>query len=187
MQVFWTAISGLDAARARYPGRSRARGSAFGVSLLAWAVQEAWGIPLPEIRAHENGKPYFPAYPELHFSISHTKTAVLAALSTYPVGADVEQRRAIRPTLERLLTEVPCGDLELFELWTLRESYYKLTGCGSLRTIPFSRENGTIVPPEAGLLCRVYEDVPGCAAAVCSRTEQPPEQLQFVDAARICT
>lgn len=187
MQVFWTEISGLDASRARYPGRSRARGSAFGVSLLAWATQMVWGISLPEIGTQESGRPYFPACPELHFSISHTKTAVLVALSAYPVGADVEQRRAVRPTLERLLTETPCGDLDLFELWTLRESYYKLTGCGSLRTIPFSRENGVLIPPEEGVLCRVYDDVSGCAAAVCSMEEQPPERLQFVDQAWICT
>lgn len=187
MQVFWTDISELDETCARRPGRSRAHGSAFGMSLLAWASLAVWGIPLPEISTHERGKPYFPAYPELHFSISHTKTAVLAALSAYPVGADVELRRAVRPATKRLLTEVPCGDLELFELWTLRESYYKLTGCGSLRTIPFSRENGVLIPPEEGVLCRVYDEVPGCAAAVCSMAEQPPERLQFVDAARICT
>ena len=187
MQVFWTEISGLDEACARHPGRSRAHGSAFGVSLLAWAVQEVWGIALPEIAAQQNGKPYFPAYPELHFSVSHTKIAVLAALSAHPVGADVEQRRAVHPATERLVTEANCGDLDLFELWTLRESYYKLTGRGSLRTIPFSRENGVLLPPEAGVLCRVYDDVPGCAAAVCSLSEQPPDRLQFVDAARICT
>lgn len=187
MRVFWAEISGLDEARARQPGRSRARGSAFGMSLLAWAVQEVWGGSLPEIRAHENGKPYFPEHPGLHFSISHTKTAVLAALSAYPVGADVELRRAIRPETERRLMETPCGDLEFFELWTLRESYYKLTGRGSLRTVPFSRENGVLIPPEAGVLCRVYDDMPGCAAAVCSMTEQPPERMEFVDVARICT
>lgn len=187
MQVFWTEIAGLDETRARHPGRSRAHGSAFGVSLLAWAARAVWGVSLPEIAVRENGKPYFPAYPDLHFSISHTKTAVLAALSAYPVGADVELRRTVRPATERLLRETPCGDLELFELWTLRESYYKLTGRGDLRTIPFSRENGVLLPPEAGVLCRVYDDVPGCAAAVCSREEPPPERLQFVDAAWICT
>lgn len=187
MEVFWTGISGLDETQARYPGQSRAHGSAFGVSLLALAVREVWGIDLPELAVQENGKPYFPAYPDLHFSISHTKTAVLAALSAHPVGADVEQRRAVRATTARILTEVPCGDLELFELWTLRESYYKLTGRGSLRSIPFSRENGILIPPEPGVRCRVYDEVPGCAAAVCSWVEEPPVRLQFVESMRICT
>ncbi len=187
MEVFWTEIAGLDETRARRPGRSRARGSAFGMSLLAWAAREVWGVDLPEIGVLESGKPYFPAHPELHFSISHTKTAVLAALATYPVGADVELRRAVRPATERRLKETPCGDLELFELWTLRESYYKLTGRGDLRTIPFSRENGVILPPEPDMRCRVYDEIPGCAAAVCSKAEQPPERLRFVEAAWICT
>lgn len=186
MEAFWTDISGLDETRALCPGRSRAHGSAFGMSLLTWAAREVWGIALPEISA-QSGKPYFPAYPDLHFSISHTKTAVLVALSAYPVGADVEQRRALRPAMERLLSEVPRGDLEFFELWTLRESYYKLTGRGSLRTIPFSRENGVLIPPEPGVRCRVYEEIPGCAAAVCSMAEEPPVHLQFIESAWICT
>ena len=63
---------------------------------------------------------------------------------------------------------------------TLRESWSALTGTGDLRAIPFRRADGVLVPPEAGALCRVYDAIPGCAAAACSLAEQPPERLRFV-------
>ena len=89
--------------------------------------------------------------------------------------------------MARRLAQADCGDLQPFELWTLRESWFKLTGAGDLRTIPFRRADGVLVPPEAGALCCVYADIPGCVAAVCSRAEQPPERLQFVPPREICT
>ena len=66
------------------------------VSLLAYAVRAVWGIDLPETAVLPGGKPYFPACPQAHFSVSHTRTAVLVAVSAAPVGADVEQ---VRPLL----------------------------------------------------------------------------------------
>ena len=107
-------------------------------------------------------------------------------MSAAPVGADVEQVRPLHPAMARRLAQADCGDLQPFELWTLRESWFKLTGAGDLRTIPFRRAAGVLVPPEAGALCRVYDAIPGCMAAVCSFAEQPPERLQFVPPREIC-
>ena len=123
----------------------------------------------------------------MHFSVSHTRTAALVAVSAAPVGADVEQVRPLHPAMARRLAQADCGDLQPFELWTLRESWFKLTGAGDLRTIPFRRADGVLVPPEVGALCRVYDGIPGCMAAVCSLAEQPPERLQFVPPREICT
>ena len=181
MELFWTQITDAQPA---FPARSKAHGSAWGVSLLAYAVRAVWGIALPETAVLPGGKPYFPACPQVHFSVSHTRTAVLVAVSAAPVGADVEQVRPLHPAMARRLAQ---ADLQPFELWTLRESWFKLTGAGDLRTIPFRRAAGVLVPPEAGALCRVYDGIPGCMAAVCSFAEQPPEQLQFVLPREICT
>ena len=186
MRVFWADVSGLDPAAALRPGRSHANGSAFAWSLLELAAQELWGVKtLPETALSPAGKPFFPARPELHFSISHTKGVVLAALSDAPVGADVERRREIPDVVRRRLFEVEHGDLELFELWTLRESWYKLTGHGDLRDIPFTRRGGIIVPPNPSALCRVYDTIPGCAAAVCTLRDLPPESLIRVETNRL--
>ena len=40
---------------------------------------------------------------------------------------------------------------------------------------------------KGGALCRVYDAIPGCMAAVCSLAERPPERLQFVPPREICT
>lgn len=186
MRVYWADVSALDASAALRAGRSKAAGSAFAWSLLTLAAREVWGLrALPETALNAAGKPVFPAQPELHFSISHTKGVVLAALSDAPVGADVERRREIPEVVRRRLFEVPAGDLELFELWTLRESWFKLTGEGDLRDIPFSRCGGVLVPPNPSALCRVYDTIPGCAAAVCTLHDLPPAELIRVDARQL--
>ena len=87
MELFWTQITDAQPA---FPARSKAHGSAWGVSLLAYAVRAVWGIDLPETAELPGGKPYFPACLQLHFSVSHTRTAALVAVSAAPVGADVE-------------------------------------------------------------------------------------------------
>ena len=84
MELFWTQITDAQPAR---PARSKAHGSAWGVSLLAYAVRAVWGIALPETAELPGGKPYFPACPQVHFSVSHTRTAALVAVSAAPVGA----------------------------------------------------------------------------------------------------
>ena len=94
MELFWTQITDAQPAR---PARSKAHGSAWGVSLLAYAVRAVWGIALPETAVLPGGKPYFPACPQVHFSVSHTRTAALVAVSAAPVGADVEQVRPLHP------------------------------------------------------------------------------------------
>ena len=161
MELFWTQITDAQPAR---PARTKAHGSAWGVSLLAYAVRAVWGIDLPETAELPGGKPYFPACPQLHFSVSHTRTSALAAVSAAPVGADVEQVRPLHPAMARRLAQADCGDLQPFELWTLRESWFKLTGAGDLRTIPFRRTAGVLVPPEAGALCRACRAAAGAAA-----------------------
>lgn len=186
MQLFWADVSALEGKATRHPGRTKAPGSAFAWSLLEYAAHEVWGLKtLPEVTTDAAGKPVFKGVTGLHFSLSHTKGAVLAALSTAPVGADAERRREIPEVVRRRLFEVEHGDLELFELWTLRESWVKLTGAGDLRDIPFSRHGGLLIPPNPSALCRLYDGIPGCAAAVCTLRDLPAETLTQADAARL--
>ena len=181
MEVFWCKILDLNEHILSHPGRSKSPGSAFAWSLLEYAIQSVWGCSLPEIYVSENGKPFFSNRKDIFFSLSHTKTSALAAVSPSPLGADVEYRRLTRPSLERSLLSVPHGDLDLFELWTLRESWYKLTGQGDLRTIPFSRTDGVVTGPDPNLLSRVYNMIPGCTASVCSFQDKPPDTIHFVN------
>ena len=183
--LYWTDLTETGGLTARCAGRSRARGSEWAWSLLAYAVDELWGCDLPDYALTAGGKPFFPSRPDICFSLSHTKTAALAAVSSFPIGADVELRRETRPALERRILLLPHGDLDLFEVWTLRESWFKLTGQGDLREIPFSRTDGVITGPDPALRCRLYDEIPSCCAAVCSLSENPSEKLLYVPATKL--
>lgn len=186
MVLYWTSIAQIQGQTPNRPGRSKAPGSAWAWSLLAYAVREKFGCDLLEVSLTAGGKPFFPDHPEICFSLSHTKTAVLAAVSSFPIGADVEFRRNTKPAVQQRLLEFPHGDLDLFELWTLRESWFKLTGTGDLRTIPFSRENGVITGPDPALHCRLFHEIPDCCAAVCSLSETPSNKLLYVPPEALC-
>lgn len=186
MVLYWTNIAQIQGLTPSHPGRSAAPGSAWAWSLLAYAVREHFACDLPEVSLTAGGKPFFPSRPDICFSLSHTKTAVLAAISSFPIGVDVEYRREMKPSLERRLLALPHGDLDLFELWTLRESWYKLTGNGNLLSIPFSRENGVVIGPDPMLQCRLYDEIPDCCASVCSLSETPSNNLLYISPEALC-
>ena len=71
-------------------------------ALLALAVQEQYQMPLPEIQTGAHGKPFFPAYPELHFNLSHCQGLAVCGLDSHPLGIDAEPIRALRPGVLRL-------------------------------------------------------------------------------------
>ena len=110
--------------------------SAAGRLLLARALEDYLGrAPSAEELAGQsksaNGKPFFPAYPDFHYNISHSGDYVVCAYSAQPIGIDIQQipdksRRAAS------LRDLP--DFEMRRLftrfWTSRESYIKLTGRG---------------------------------------------------------
>lgn len=189
MKLYYADIRGLDKKRARHAGRSGSHGSAFAASLLAFAVKDYWGLDeVPPIAAALFGKPYFPTQPEKHFSISHTKTHVLVALSDKAVGADIQTHRDRLPRVySRLTSECERRDFNFYDLWALRESFFKLTGKGSLRTLRFRIEDGVILAPDARVHCRLYDAIPGCSVAVSSYGSQFPDLIIFVPQAEICT
>lgn len=179
MQIICVDIRGLDEARAKRSGRSKNPGSAFAASLLEHAAQEYWGVQiLPEITTNDYGKPIFPTHPNWHFSLSHTGTHVLAAVSDKPIGADIETERDMtgRRVL-RTADEHERKHFDFLDIWVLRESLYKLQGHGDLREMHFRRKDGIIVAPIPGVSSRLYTDIPGCHAAACSYEGQLPERL----------
>lgn len=173
MKLYLANTQGLDPAGARCPPRSGRRGSAFGVSLLALALEEA-GIPgEPRLGEDARGKPVFPDYPELCFSLSHSGDYVACALGNVPLGVDVQCRRPLSPTLSRLARDEAAGGLEFFVLWTMRESLFKITGEGDLRHISFRRDaEGRIFAPDFPGLRFANYDI-GSAAALSLAWEAP--------------
>ena len=109
-------------------------------ALLARAVHLSWGLKeLPGIARGEQGKPFFPAFPQYHFNLSHSGCFALCALDKQPVGVDFEVVRPHHPRLhERIcsgeqlawLEKQPDSQTALLRLWTLKESRVKYTGAG---------------------------------------------------------
>ena len=48
----------------------------------------------PEFGYTEKGKPFLLDRPDIHFSISHTKSAILVAIADAPIGVDIEAFRS---------------------------------------------------------------------------------------------
>ena len=150
--------------------------------LLALALREECGIPLPEIAKDINGKPFFPARPDIHFSLSHTKTHVMAVLGDAPCGCDTEAIRPLRSGVaERVCAPEELDCFDFFSCWVLKESFLKVTGVPRpLDTLRFTKRDGQIITPDPAIAARLY-DVEGCRAAVCG-AEPLPGSLIFIPA-----
>ena len=95
-----------------------------------------------KIKTGENGKPYLEEYPEIHFNLSHSGNMVFAVFSDREVGCDIEE---IGKPQEKLAERFFCPEEyehlmkiedehkrceEFYRLWTLKESFMKVTGLG---------------------------------------------------------
>jgi len=86
------------------------------------------------------GKPYLKDYPETHFNISHTKGAIVCAVSDKQVGIDIEGLRKVNYKIaekyfteaekEYIFSEVKGQDDRFIEVWTKKEAYVKWVGRG---------------------------------------------------------
>ena len=166
-------------------------GSASVYALLSYAFRREFGCDMPEIKKTPVGKPYFPTMPDIHFSLSHSKTHVLCGLSDMPIGVDIESPRELRRHVIEFFTSPE--EALLFaplELWVLKESYIKLIG-GSLplvKTIHFSRRGDQIVAPDASgytpanrtvVDAKLYT-VEHCTIAVCISDRICPDSIELV-------
>ena len=152
--------------------------SAAGYALVEYAARRVWG-ECPEIVRPKRGKPYFAGMGRF-FSLSHTGARLFVGVSDFDVGVDAERRREVRAGMvERVTTPRERAEFEFFELWTLREAVFKLTGRDSIMSMELRREGGAVVTPYDGVLCRSYE-LPGCAAAAASYAGIFPEKIENV-------
>ncbi len=98
------------------------------------------------IAIDEFGKPYLKDHENFHFNISHTKGAIVCALSDNPVGVDIEKIKPFnRGIIDRFFTQSERTYIYLsyerqnerfIEIWTRKEAYVKWIGKGI--EIPFN-------------------------------------------------
>ena len=116
--------------------RETTRPLAHNLLLHAWC-QNRTG-PMPPVQYTDVGKPFFAGNP-LFFSLSHTRTLALCAVSDSPVGADCETIRSLScKAIERVLSPSELAQYQaaadpqvaFFSFWTLKEAWAKYTGNG---------------------------------------------------------
>ena len=153
-------------------------------TLLEHMIDTLYGIPMPYVKKHRTGKPFFPDRPDLCFSLSHTSTHVLCAVGTQNVGVDIETIRPVRAGVaERVCTPEELAAFGFFELWVLKESYIKVSGNTdvSFKKLCFRRDGGAIITPDDAVTARLFDSIPGCLAAVCSRGSSIPEMIECIN------
>ncbi len=91
-----------------------------------------------EIRISPTGKPYLEGNP-IYFSVSHSNTMVVCAVSQHPIGIDIEYIREVSSAAyKRICTENEWSvlnqtnpsmqNLRFIELWTRKEAVFKIEG-----------------------------------------------------------
>ena len=119
--------------------------SASAYMLLCKALNDVYGIAeKPVFEYSEHGKPSIVGHPEIHFNLSHCRSVAACVVSSRPVGIDVEEVREYKDSLARYVlnddeyaavmsSSSPAS--EFIRLWTMKESYLKLTGEGITRDL----------------------------------------------------
>ena len=140
--------------------------------LLRMALWEQRGWrDLPRIEVDELGKPFFPDYPDTHFSLSHTAGAAAAALADMPVGVDIER---VRPVSVRAMERIAGVRTEaaFFRSWVRREARVKRTGSGIVTMMR------TEAPLNRGEFYYEVDSFHGYAAGVAAGQPEPPQPVR---------
>ena len=172
------------------PDKARAAGAGW---LLQYALTQA-GIPVEAqiLSKGKQGKPYLEHFPQTHFSLSHSGRWVVCAVSSDPVGVDVELPRCtmdiglrfFRPDELEGLDRLPFVQQrdQLNRLWTAKEAFVKALGGGL--TIPLNsflvrlREQGSELEQSLSPLpYRLHEYKPDTSRICLCTTEDRPELL----------
>ena len=150
-------------------------------NLCRKAVSEFCGISPYEIEfgATEKGKPYAKSV-DIRFNISHSGDMVVCAVSDKEIGIDIERIREINPkTSEKFACEKEIEYINshkngLFEIWTLKEAYFKCIGTGlgaDIKNVSFDIECEKIICSEKGFDCRFIPVEEGYICAICENNK----------------
>ena len=172
----------------------KARKQSLGAGLLLKHVLENYGLSQENITYGENGKPEIKG---LYFNLSHSGDVVICAAGDAEVGCDIEAIADVKEGVaDRFFTQNEILYLkgfdgeqkrtEFFRLWTIKESYMKLTGEGmSLSLGDFDVKIGnTITIERRGMVCPCFVKeyhLEGYKIAVCANGEDFAEEIEIFE------
>lgn len=163
-------------------GRARSLGAGL---LLDEALRRTFKqVPLPaEIIFDKHGAPSIKGFDGVYISISHAGNYAAAAVSSLPVGVDIETIRKCRPGIfNKCFTTEEAAlmlsqksqeetDSVFSRLWTRKESYIKAIGKGLAQSLSeFSVLDDEIIKKgsRTGFFCKSYLPERDCILSVCS-------------------
>lgn len=162
--------------------------------LLQYALERS-GIPASaqHFRKNQFGKPFLSDRPEVHFSLSHSGSWAVCAVSDHPVGVDAELPRCTMAMARRHFHPEELAQLDalsphdqadaLNRLWTAKEAFLKALGCGLV--IPLSSFTVHLTPDSA-FLDQSYTSLPYvlheyqpdlCRICLCTVDQRPELQI----------
>lgn len=129
----------------------------------------------------ENGKPFLEGVRDFHFNLSHSGNLAVCAVSSLPVGCDVQEitdvkldivRRFAPEEYEKIaaLTGDMARDM-LFRFWAAKESYIKAVGTGfktPLNAFSVDLESGEVRGSIASYRVREFDAGDNYKCAVCT-------------------
>ena len=157
--------------------------------LLLNTVLEINGLADVSVQKGAHGKPEISG---MQFNLSHTDGLVLCAVGNKPVGCDAEKiKTAPSGIAERFFCEREkqylnvCKDRydeEFFRIWTIKESYMKMTGEGihlSMQSFDVCIDSEIQICREGNQVpCFVKEyDIPGYRVTVCAQEKEFAELI----------
>lgn len=143
------------------------------------AVSEFCSISPEEIVFIKNsfGKPYAENLP-VYFSVSHSADMVICAVSDKEIGIDIEKIKKFNPkAAEKFATEkeleyICSNEKGFFEIWTLKEAYFKCIGTGlgsDIKDVSFEIMPNKIVCSDGGYGLSFYDAAEGYICSVCKK------------------
>ena len=142
------------------------------LSLGAWRLTEEvlgkYGFSSDNVIMDANGKPLCEG---IYFNISHSGEYVLCAVSETPVGCDIERAEnapfeiadsVFLPSERKYIAEAQNSvdkSRRFFRLWTMKESYIKMTGEGlgvSPARIEINPEKRTVTRDSIAVRCKLF-------------------------------
>ena len=146
-----------------------------------------------EIYKTDKGKPLIKG-DNLFFSLSHSCSIAICALSDKPVGVDVQIVKCIKNDVAKKYFTQSENDIlnnsenkkdTFFRLWTAKEAYSKLTGDGIASFKDFSVRLGAKPCIEEDKSCNITEiEVDGYRICICAEANDEA-RLEKVDVCKI--
>ena len=170
-------------------GRKQSLGSA----LLLQKILLQNKLKSNDIKIGKNGKPEIEG---ICFNLSHSDEYVICSTSEKTLGCDIEKIRQVKKGFEtRFFSEREVLYLnqfredklnQFFRLWTMKESYMKMTGEGmtlALNRFEFIFDNEIKVYRD-GILCNCFikeYEIPNYKISVCSEDSIFADEIEFIN------